>query len=374
MKRITAQIAVAALAALTAGCINNDYDLAKLDTEVTILPGFTVPISITEDQVLDLDGTFLNDEDSHSGTDEEGTIVIGRKDENQVSVTAPSTEEIQETVRTEKLVIEIPGVIVIPCADEFSRLIPGATFNIPLKPVIEINNPTDFAMDFTATLTCGEDNVEIGPYRVNGGLSKITITDEAVQKFFSPIKYNIIISGMKLTCEQASESSAAFRTRAEEQNQISVYGYVPVELDGQEFTIDYSVEEKDLNEIDIAKLRQDYKFTVPMFTASAKITSNIPVAITASATAKVNTGSAKDKEQGPFSFNRPVASGSLSAPVTTEISASVDLDSDTESFSEIVITAVCKPDGAFSLQPQHTLSYSDLVITFTDGITINPGK
>ncbi len=373
MKHIPVQIAAAALAALVTGCINNDYDLSKLDTEVTILPGLTVPISITENEVLNLNDDFLNDSESHSGTNEEGTIVIGRKEENQISVAAPSSEEIQETIKAGDLEIEIPGVISIPCADELSRLLPGATFSIPLKPVVEISNPTEFPMDFTALLTCGGEVVKIGPYKVNGGLSKVTVTDEAVKKFFSPVKDNISISGMKLTCGQGAQGAASFRTRAAS-NEISVYGYVPMELIGEETIITYPVKEEDLAELDIAQLKEDYKFTLPIFTASAKITSNIPMAISASATAKVNTSSAADKAQGPFSFDKAVAAGSPDSPITTEISASVSLDEDTVSFSEIVITAVCKPDGAFSLKPEHTLSYSDLIITFKDGITINPGK
>lgn len=373
MKRIPVQIAAAALAALVAGCINNDYDLSKLDTEVTVLPGFTVPISITEDEVLNLNDGFLNDAGSHSGTNEEGTIVIGTKEENQVSVTAPSAEEIQETIKSGNLEIEIPGVISIPCADELSRLLPGATFSIPLKPVVEISNPTEYPMDFTALLTCGGEVVKIGPYKVNGGLSKITVTDEAVKKFFAPVKDNISISEMKLTCVQGAQGAASFRTRAAS-NQISIYGYVPMELIEKEIVITYPVKEEDLAEIDIAQLKQDYKFTLPVFTASANITSNIPMAISVSATAKVNTSSATDKEQGPFSFDKAVAAGSPDSPVTTGISASVSLDTDTESFSSIEITAVCTPDEAFALKSDHTLSYSDLVITFTEGITINPGK
>lgn len=373
MKRIPVQIAAVALAALIAGCINNDYDLSKLDTEVTVLPGFTVPISITEDEVLNLNDGFLNDAGSHSGTNEEGTIVIGTKEENQLSVTAPSAEEIQETIKSGNLEIEIPGVISIPCADELSRLLPGATFYIHLKPVVEINNPTEYPMDFTALLTCGGEVVKIGPYKVNGGLSKVTVADEAVKKFFSPVRDNISISGMKLTCVQGAQETASLSTRAGS-NEISVYGYVPMELTGEEIVINYPIKEEDLAEIDIAQLKQDYKFTLPEFTASARITSNIPMAISASATANVKTSSATVKEQGPFSFDKAVAAGTLSSPVTTEISASVKLDADTESFSSIVITAVCTPDGAFSLKPEHTLAYSDLVITFKEGITINPGK
>lgn len=373
MKRFPVQIAAVALAVLTASCINNDYDLNKLDTTVTVLPGLTIPISAGDDQTISLSDKFINDADSHSGTDSEGTIVIGRKEDNQVTVNAPSAEEIRERMKTDKVEIEIPGTILIPCADELSRLLNGAAFYIPLKPVVEINNPTEYPMDFTALLTCGREVVKIGPYKVNGGLSKVTVADEAVKKFFSPVRDNISISGMKLTCVQGAQETASLSTRAGS-NEISVYGYVPMELTGEEIVINYPIKEEDLAEIDIAQLKQDYKFTLPEFTASARITSNIPMAISASATANVITSSATVKEQGPFSFDKAVAAGTLSSPVTTEISASVKLDADTESFSSIVITAVCTPDGAFSLKPEHTLAYSDLVITFTEGITINPGK
>lgn len=378
MKRLPVQIAAVALAVLTASCINNDYDLTKLDTTVTVLPGLTIPISVGDDQAISLSDKFINDADSHSGTDSEGTIVIGRKEDNQVTVNAPSVEEIQESMKTGKVEIEIPGTILIPCADEFSRLLPGATFFIPLKPVVEINNPTEYPMDFTATLTCGENTVKVGPYKVKGGESRIVIDYPEVETFFSPVKHNISISDMMLTCEK-TDGSASFATRAEGSGQISVYGYVPMEFQakiesGKKFTVEYQVKEEDLQKIDIAQLKEDYGFSVPVFTASADITSNIPMTISASATATVNTLKKSDRKEGPFSFDKAIAAGSISSPVTTSVSAEVSLDKDTQSFSSIVIKAECTPSEGFALTTDHILSYSNLKIVFTEGVTINPGK
>lgn len=210
-KRLPVQIAAVALAVLTASCINNDYDLTKLDTTVTVLPGLTIPISVGDDQAISLSDKFINDADNHSGTDSEGAIVIGRKEDNQVTVNAPSVEEIQKSMKTG-----------------------------------------------------GENTVKVGPYKVKGGESRIVIDYPEVETFFSPVKHNISISDMMLTCEE-TDGSASFAIRAEGSGQISVYGYVPMEFQakiesGKKFTMEYQVKEEDLQKIDIAQEREFSSF------------------------------------------------------------------------------------------------------------------
>lgn len=341
-------------AALAVSCINSNYDLSKVDDTVTILPGLTVPVKPTGDNTLRLDSGFVNAEGSHSTTTPNGTILIGRRDENSVSATVPGDFSV----------ISLPGEVTIPCADEFARLMKGVTFSIPLNPIIEICNPTAYTMDLTATVRCGDHTKEVGPYSVPAGTTKINVT--GIQEFFTPIRENIVISEMKLS--RTGDTRAL--TRAQD-NTISAYLYLPLDArQGQTITVDYPVEESYLRKTNMDKLREKYGFTLPEFLVSANITSNIPMNVSASASACIDTPDGP-RQQGPYAFKDTIKAGDGSA-VTTSVEVEVKVDSDALSFTQIVIHAECTPTRDFSLTTDHCITYDNLQVKFTDGITVKP--
>lgn len=351
------QTAIILLAVLSAvSCINSNYDLSKIDDTVTILPGLTVTVKQDGNNALGLDDGFVNAEGSRSTTAEDGTILIGRKEDNIVSTTLP--EDFLNSP------VILPGTVTIPCADEFSRLMPGVTFGIPLNPVIEVYNPTAYVMDFKATVRCGKKSTEIGPYCVPAGLSKITV--DGLQEFFRPIKDNLTISDMTLTYRESSRSL----TRVED-NTVSAYIYLPLEVEeGQTITVDYPVEESYLRKTNMNNLREKYGFTLPEFLVSADLTSNIPLEMKVSASAVIDTPTGT-RAQGPFAFKDIIKAGN-ETPVTTHTEVEVKIDSDAISFTEIIIHAECTPTKSFSLTTDHNITYDNLQVKFTDGVTFNP--
>lgn len=382
MKRLPGLILYVALATVSVSCINSDYDLDKLDTSVTLLPGLSITVNSDNEELIGLNKDFIDAPGSHTTTKEDGTIVIGKKEENRITVSPPTDEEIDRKLKFEPVILDIPGKIELPVATEFKRLLKECRFTIPLQPMIEVENPLTHEMEFTAEISCENVKKEIGPLPIKSGRTTIGIIDDDIRHFFTPIKGDITISEMKLTCKEGKgssnsgkEKSAAggARKAAESRQAISIYGYLPLELQessiaaGEPIIIEYSLPKSDLDKLDMNELKEKYGFEIPVFTASADITSNIPVALNGSFSAVTNV-----KAEGPFATDKAVAAGAVGSPATTNVSAFISLDAATQTFSEFSIKLEGVPAQPFSFTTDHTLSYSNLKVCFNEGVTINP--
>lgn len=352
-------VAIFMLIAATCACINEQYDLSDIDTEMTVLPGLSIALENTDNKVVSITNNVVNNADRLVDKMDEGTVVIG-KTTGSLAYTEKEPEELYQDA-----VIEIPGAIDINVSSFVGEVLPRATVYLPIRPVLEVDNPSTSAMLLTGEATCSGETVAFGPYEVPAGRSSVILEDPAILSFFAPVRGNLMISDLKLQVL----SPVGPTTKADHYYTFSVQGYAPLSFEpGDEIQIEYPWDEDKLASYDIAKLADKYGVSVESCQVSIDVTNNIPVEITASASAKLNNGKASAH------LMQPIAAGSVTSPRTTRVIADATIPEGASSVSEAVIYVTAKVNGneTVNITEDHTLSFQLVEAIFSSGITVKP--
>ena len=339
-------------------CVDERYDLSDVDTEMTVLPGLSFQLENTENKIVSFENNVVNKVENLIDILPEGTIAITQTSQSSVSVGVPQ-EALAEGYET-----AISGSITVRVADFVNGVLPGALVYLPIKPVLEVENPSPVPMLLSGKARSAGHSADFGPYEVPSGKSTIVIDDSSVAALFAPVRDDLTICD--LTLKVASSTKA---TRADDTYVIAVNGYAPLSLEpGDEVVVEYSWDKDDLAAYDLAKFAKKYNVTVESCQVSAEVTSNIPVEISATGTARLDNGSAEAHTL------TPAAPGTPASPVTTVVVAEASIPEGASSVSAATVYVTAKVTGSETvyITAEHTLSFQLLEVIFANGITFKP--
>lgn len=337
---------------LSQSCVNTDYDLNKLDSSMTLIPGLTIPINVESSESLSLLNDVLKNSDDLA-VSETGDIVIKESSPVEVSIAA---EDITEQTR-----IEITDIVTIPVQKALNQLLKGMKLTIPRYPVIEVFNPVDYGLQLTGKAKLGNDVIEFGPIPVASGQSRVELTDSRIKDFMSPVKGDIVIFDMVI--EGFKSDTNSIHTKAPEVYVFTIAGILDLTLSKGD-VIDFDYEVGDVSQDEIRNFSEEFGIEFKSCTVNVEITNNTPFEF--SATASGNSGAAS------ASTNGTVAPGSLDKPVTSKIAVSLDLPSGVQDINNITVSihAVASQTPS-TINKDHTLNFKLVDVVFSDGVSID---
>lgn len=340
---------LAAALILTPGissCVNEVYDFNKLNLEITVAPGISIPVDkslgeVGSDKMLGI---------SDCATDDNGTYMLcGEKSTDEISV---SEEDLQNGSVLSGKVIEVP--VTVPDFLRHSK----TEFRLH-NPEIEfqINNPHTCAVilkgeamangshaDFEAEIPAGCDTYTV---RMGGkGLSDIMF----------PVPDNIIIGNLSF---KAKSMTKAGDTQAEGSvvYKLSANANIRMEFEpGSEITFDTTLDLEEMG-ADLSKI----SVSVKEFKVMTSVSSTFPLDLIASASSDGGTTT--------LSMENAVL-----ACTTTEVTLKAKTDGALSDIKNIHLTVSARntSDGPVALSPDNTLAIDINRLTAVSGIKYNP--
>ena len=338
-------------------CVDENYDLSKVDTTMTIIPGLTIPLDVQPDPV-GLSETFFKTSNPVIDEGEDHSMIIGNIDgRNNIRVGVPADEIGRQHF------IKLPGFVEISCGSLLEDIIPGAVFRIDASPVCNVTNPLNHPLKLSGKARCGGKEVAFGPYEVPAGFSKVKLEDDALKVFLNPVESDIVLFDMVLDGVLASD--AVPMTKSSGEYVFDITGYIPLEFEaGDEISV--SVPLEDVSEVDIKEIADEYGVDVKSFILNVDVVNNAPFELTATASAL--TGG----KMASATMDPAIAAGSIESPVTTRTAVTVILPDGVTDLTEIElhIKAKAMADPSY-IKSNHTLTFKPIDLVFNKGVQIS---
>lgn len=358
MKRIIfIGLAAAATLLFFSACVDNSYDLDKVDTTMTILPGLTIPLNYSTDPTNIAD-SFFDNASPNFKDDDEGVVTIGNRNEKNLIVVEIPGSELSKLTR-----INMPGTIEIACGSLLADLVPGASLSVDASPVCKVCNPLNHSLQLSGKAICGGNTVSFGPYEVPAGTSKVALKEKAVVDMLNPVTSDILLTELVLDGVLPTDGSPA--TRADDSYVFSIQGYIPMEFEaGDEINVSIALD--DISEADIQEIADNYGVSVKSFILNMDITNNAPFELSANASA-LSSG-----QQATASIDPAVAAGTVESPVTTRTAVTVTLPDGVSDLTGIKLYVKAKAKASPSeIKAEHTLTFKTIDVVFNKGIQVN---
>lgn len=299
MKR-TSLFAMAALVLFAAtSCVDESYDLEKLDLEMTLIPG----ISIAVDQNLDMigaDGIF-NVKGSDIKPDSNGDYNISMKKTSASLNVDGSAIQRRTVMQDARIVVPVTGVpdFLKACRTRFMLHEPKLTF--------AVDNPLGCDVVMNAVAKANGERVPFSVELPAGAKGyAVSVTGAEMGRLFCPIPDEIIVEEMSFDAGVATKATALDATYS-----FGITANADVKL---EFEPGSEVEfECEINLADFGFSPDMIHINVSAFNVDASISSSIPMTFTA--TALANDG------QSSFEIDTPIQGGAIGCPTKSDVVA-----------------------------------------------------
>ena len=347
--KLTSTSIIAALCAIAlTSCIQDEYDFNKVNLEMTVAPGISIPVDKTLDDVKTGDLLDMGDCDK----DEDGTFVSnGEPVTKQMEISA---EEVASGTVYSDEKISVP--VSVPeflknSKTEFRFHEPQIGFTV--------NNPVNCPVVMKARAKSGDKSLDIVAELPAGAEAySVSLSGSEVAELLYPVPDAITVEDISFTGVQTKSSVCAVDA-GNVVYRIMASSRIKMEFEaGSEISFD---SELDLEEMgaDLSKI----EVSVDEFEIEASVTSTFPLDL--SARAQSIDGATSLEIENP-----------VLAKATTDVKLLAKTDGKLSDIKVIVLSVNAKnsTDGPVALGEDCTLSIDIDRLKATSGITYNPGK
>jgi len=373
-KKLFTFFTLASAFVLCSGCIDNSYNLDELNTEMTLLPGITVPVDYST-KPSDLN-SLLSDTEAEVKKDESGNYVIE----------GTSSKELQATVSSEKFEeaqpIAIEGYIDITF-DKIPNYLKNLKPGSPLKaPAINfgISNPTGSEVILKCRITNGTkseiiNNIIVSPA---SGTQVIKVEDSKLDNLFiGSVPGKLTITDMsikKLDSQTRSIISDRPVNASDFVFNIGAMCTLPITLKpGAGIIISYELL---LTEADL-KIFTDANADMTSFSAEGTVTSTFPLTISPEFVGTNVSGNSVGSASFLYTFNDAFVSavqpGTEASPAITGVKAAVTLTDKIANVRKLSIKLNADNIGPeeVTLNDKQTLGFHVASLIADGGVTIS---
>lgn len=341
--------AVLLSSALISSCVDEAYDLDKLDMEMTLVPGISIPVDETL-QTIGADGLF-NVEGSGITADSNGDYTINMDKVSQtVSVSAGDMMDgsVQDGIR---ILLPVTGVpeFLKSCKSQYKLHEP--------KLVFAIDNPLDNEVEMFATAKANGVSVPFS-VTVPAGVRNhsVSVTDSEMGRLFCPVPEQIALEDVRFNSKAVTKAADGNLTYS-----FNIVANADVTLafePGSEFEFECEIDLRDLG-----FTKDMIHINVSKFDVDASICSSVPMTFTASATA--NGG------QTSLVMDTPVEAGSIASPRNSNVILKAETSVAVNDFRPVTVRVKARNDSneTVVLNKGQGVSVSIARFTAVSGVT-----
>lgn len=358
MKLSNKLFAAALLASVFTSCINEDYDLTKINTEMTVLPELSVPVS-KEIEGLGAN-TLMNLSGSSVKADSEGNFSISSAKSSMANMTLSAESLSNGVTVNDTLHIAFNGVPSFLQSEDcaFSLSNPQIRFsatNPSTSDLVIKARATAYGEAIVLTRSEATRSAEITAVIPAGAYNTTVFAESAsIEGLFSPIPEYITIDEIEII---SSEEVSA------ENVKLSLQGSANVPLcfeAGSSVTVDYTIDTKSLG-IDLS----GKNISTGDFKAACSVISTFPLDFDVEVSV---AGPATS-----VSLDKVIGGGSIDCPATTDLNANFSCEGNITDINKVTlhITATNKSGENVTLNDSMALSIAISELLLTDGITVS---
>lgn len=349
--------AIAFVAAAASSCINEDYDLAKLNPEMTVIPELTVPVNkeiegLGAQTLMSLKGTSVK-------ADKDGNYTLTNVKGATVKMTLSGSSLSEGIAVSDTIGIAFKNVPSFLQSEDcgFKLCRPQMRFvasNSSSNEIVMTARATAYG-EAIQTKSENSRTVELTAVIPAGASSATVLAEcEGLEALFSPVPEYIKVDDIVFhSAEEINTKSV----------KVSLQGGAEIPLcfeAGSSVIVDYTVDVKKLG-IDLSS----YGVNTEKFSADCKVKSTFPM--------DFDVEVLVSGPQAEVELDRIIEGGSIEAPSTTDVKANFSCDGNINDIKTVTlhVKATNRSMEDITLTQDMSLSVAVSEIFLTEGITLS---